>query len=133
MAIPARQHRSSPTSSPAVIVAVVEAEAARTRADAHVDRFNAAQRSGDWATFAEAFTTDARMSFAGVPVGPFEGRAAILEAYRASPPTDTMRVIDATEEGGSDSIRFAWTRGGSGTMTIRWVGDLVADLRVAFD
>jgi steroid delta-isomerase len=117
----------------AIIVALVDESAARRRANAHVDRFNAAQASGDWSAFAHVFAHDARMSFAGVPVGPFEGRAAIADAYRSSPPTDTMRVIDATEHEDSDSIRFAWTRGGTGTMTIRWVGDLVGDLLVTFD
>lgn len=103
------------------------------RAQAHIDRFNAAQRSGDWAGFVAGFTADAVMSFVGVPAGPFVGRAAIEAAYRAQPPTDTMRATSVASDGDTDVVRFAWTGGGTGTMTLRWRGDVVAALEVAFD
>ena len=103
------------------------------RALAHIDRFNAAQRSGDWAAFVTGFTDDAVMSFVGVPAGPFVGRAAIEAAYRAQPPTDTMRATSVASDGDTDVVRFAWTGGGTGTMTLRWRGDVVAALEVAFD
>jgi hypothetical protein len=31
-----------------------------------------------------------------------------------------------------DQLWFAWDNGGTGTMTLRWSGDLIAELTVAF-
>jgi ketosteroid isomerase-like protein len=99
----------------------------------HVERFNAAQRSGAWAPFVATFAEDAVMRFAGVPVGPFAGPDAIRAAYEAQPPTDTMSVVSVDTDGDTDVVRFAWDAGGTGTLTVRWRGDEVADLTVAFD
>ena len=100
----------------------------------HVAAFNAAVGSGDWTTFAASFATDARMDFVGVPVGPFNGRDAIAAAYRDSPPDDTMTVRSVDSGGTSDVVRFAWTSGGTGTMTLEWTPDgLVRELVVVFD
>ena len=97
----------------------------------HVEAFNHAVVSGDWDTFAERFAEDATMSFVGVPAGPFEGRTAIGEAYRANPPTETMSLIEASADG---TARFKWAGGGTGTMRITWTpADLVAQLVVSFD
>ena len=49
------------------------------------------------------FTDDAELEFVGIPVGPFRGRAAIAEAYRAQPPDDEIVLLD----GGP---RYAWSR-----------------------
>ena len=48
----------------------------------HVAAFNTAVESGDWSDFATRFTEGARMTFVGVPAGPFAGRDAIAEAYQ---------------------------------------------------
>ena len=45
----------------------------------HVERFNEAVRSGDYAPMLAAFAPDAEMAFEGVPVGPFVGREAIAQ------------------------------------------------------
>jgi steroid delta-isomerase len=42
-----------------------------------------------------AFTEDAELRFEGIPVGPFIGRDAIAEAYRAQPPDDEIVLLDA--------------------------------------
>jgi hypothetical protein len=87
----------------------------------HVRRFNAAVESGDFDEFAAGFAEDAVMRFAGVPAGPFVGRAAIADAYRAQPPDDTMTVIAVSPTGpGSARVRFAWDAGGTGTMDLTW-------------
>jgi steroid Delta-isomerase len=99
----------------------------------HVERFNTGQRSGDWAPFVASFTEDAVMSFAGVPVGPYEGREAIAEAYERQPPTDTMSAISVASDGDTDVVRFAWDAGGTGTLTLRWHDGRIAALHVAFD
>ena len=103
------------------------------RVRGHVERFNTAQRSGEWAPFVATFTEDAVMSFAGVPAGPYEGRDAIAEAYGQQPPSDTMSVTSVATDGDTDVVRFAWDAGGTGTMTLRWRDGRVAGLHIAFD
>src|SRR5689334_10516666 len=88
------------------------------RVDAHVDAFNRALRTSHWDGFAARFAPDARMEFVGVPVGPFEGRNEIAAAYRANPPDDTMTVLAVEADGAVDVVRFAWSRGGGGTMRL---------------
>jgi hypothetical protein len=76
----------------------------------HVATFNAAVASGDFAPLVELFAEDARLEFAGVPVGPFVGRPAIAEAYRALPPTDTMTILDtSTDPDGTVVETFSWS------------------------
>jgi steroid Delta-isomerase len=60
----------------------------------HVERFNAAVRSGDFGPMVAAFSEDAELVFEGIPVGPFAGRAAIGEAYAAQPPDDEIVLLD---------------------------------------
>jgi hypothetical protein len=79
----------------------------------HVATFDVAVASGDFAPLVELFAEDARLRFAGVPVGFFEGRAAIAEAYRARPPTDTMTILDT--RGRSRTAR--WSRRSRGRPT----------------
>jgi steroid delta-isomerase len=103
------------------------------RVRAHVARFNEAQRAGEWTRFVAGFTDDAVMSFAGVPAGPYRGRAAIARAYEQNPPTDTMRATSVETDADTDLVRFAWDAGGTGTMTLRWRDGLLAGLHVSFD
>ena len=58
--------------------------------EAHVERFNAGVRSGDFGPMVAGFSDDARLVFEGIPVGPFEGRDAIDAAYREQPPDDEI-------------------------------------------
>ncbi|MPZ29089.1 MAG: nuclear transport factor 2 family protein [Micromonosporaceae bacterium] len=99
----------------------------------HLASFNAAQRSGDWRPFLAGFAHDAVMSFAGMPAGPYTGRAAIAQAYAQRPPTDTMRAVSVRTEQDTDVVRFAWDAGGTGTMTLRWRDGQLTSLHVAFD
>ena len=107
-----------------------DVEAAARR---HVDRFNAAVRSGDWAGFAATFADDAVMRFTNVPVGPFEGRTAIEAGYREQPPDDTMTI--RTIEGIHNDtavVGFTWDANGPGTMRITWSAGLVQELVITF-
>jgi steroid Delta-isomerase len=61
---------------------------------AHVERFNHGVRTGDFGPMVEAFSDDAELVFVGIPVGPFVGREAIGEAYRAQPPDDEIILLD---------------------------------------
>lgn len=102
-------------------------------AQEHVDRFNAAVRSGDFTAFAATFHPDAVMTFVGPPVGPFVGREAIAAGYAAQPPTDTMTILSVRRDSGAEVVGFRWDHGGTGTMTIRRAADgLITALTVAF-
>jgi steroid Delta-isomerase len=76
----------------------------------HVERFNAAVRSGNWERMLDGFQDDAEMEFRGVPVGPFTGREAIAAAYREQPPDDQLRVLEERERDGRVEARYAWLR-----------------------
>jgi hypothetical protein len=110
-----------------------EATPLRNAARQHVARFDRAVETGEWATFAAGFGVDATMRFTGVPIGPFRGRSAIEAAYRTQPPTDTMTVRGIAEIDGSARVAFGWSAGGTGTMSLRWDGPLVAELVISFD
>jgi steroid Delta-isomerase len=103
------------------------------RVRAHAEGFNAAVRAGDFTAFTTTFRQDAVMRFVGVPAGPYVGRDAIAAGYEAQPPDDTLTVLAVSSGGDTDEVRFAWDRGGTGTMIVRWEDGLVADLTVRFD
>lgn len=76
----------------------------------HLETFNAAVRSGDFAPLVDLFAEDASLEFVGVPVGPFVGRDAIAAAYAARPPTDTMAVLSIrVEDDGTVVEPFSWS------------------------
>ncbi|GAA1671429.1 hypothetical protein GCM10009745_12660 [Kribbella yunnanensis] len=98
-----------------------------TRLEDHVTAFNQAVTTGDWDTFADRFAETARMTFVGVPAGPFEGRTAIAAAYNANPPAETMTLLN-------DTGHFQWAGGGTGRMELTWTADSkVQELTVTFD
>ena len=99
----------------------------------HVDAFNAAVRDGDWAAFAERFSPDAVMRLQGVPVGPFVGHEAIAQAYRESPPSETLTATSVETTADVDTVRFRWDGGGgTGVMLLRWRDTRIAELVVTF-
>jgi steroid delta-isomerase len=104
-----------------------------SEARAHVDSFNAAVTSGDWTGFTARFHPDAVMTFEGPPVGPFIGRDAITAGYATAPPDDTLEICSVQSGPDAELVRFRWSRGGTGTMTIRRRGGLIASLTVTFD
>jgi hypothetical protein len=102
----------------------------------HVETFNAAVASGDFALLVQLFAVDARLEFAGAPVGPFEGRDAIANAYAAQPPTDTMTILDTrVEPDGTVVEAFSWSEDGgarSGEMRLAVDGERIQRLVVVF-
>jgi steroid Delta-isomerase len=68
-----------------------------------VAAFNEGVRAGDWTSLVALFAEDGMLEFEGIPVGPFRGRDAIAEAYRAMPPDDEIVLLD----GGP---RYAWSK-----------------------
>jgi hypothetical protein len=78
---------------------------------AHVARFNAGVRSGDFGPMVDGFSEDAELIFEGIPVGPFRGREAIAAAYRTRPPDDEIELLDAEQDSqGRVVASYAWRR-----------------------
>jgi steroid Delta-isomerase len=102
----------------------------------HVETFNTAVATGDFGPLVGLFAEDASLEFAGVPVGPFEGRGAIAEAYAAQPPTDSMTILDTRiEPDGTVVEAFSWSSDGgarSGEMRLTVDGGLIRRLVVVF-
>jgi hypothetical protein len=73
-----------------------------------VARHNQGVRTGDWDALGECFAEGARLEFEGAPIGPFEGREAILAAYRERPPDDEVRVLSAEERPEGVEARYSW-------------------------
>jgi hypothetical protein len=65
----------------------------------------------------------------GVPAGPYVGRDAIAEGYHTNPPTDTIRIRSVA----GDRVDFAWSSGGTGSMTLHRRDELITELAVVFD
>lgn len=82
------------------------------------------------------FDDDAEMEFQGVPVGPFHGRAAIAEAYRAQPPDDELRVLEQREREGRAEARYAWLAEpdvAAGELLLAAEDGLIRKLVITFD
>ena len=73
----------------------------------YVERFNAGVRTGEWEPMLELVAPDADLEFVGIPVGPFRGRDAIGEAYRAQPPDDELVLLEPRGTGGAV---YAWAK-----------------------
>jgi hypothetical protein len=82
------------------------------------------------------FANDAEMEFRGVPVGPFHGRDAIAEAYRAQPPDDELRVLEDRERDGRTEARYAWLAEpgvAAGELLLAAEDGLIRKLVITFD
>jgi steroid delta-isomerase len=103
--------------------------------DEHVRRFNAAADSGVWTSFVDQFAADAVLEFVGPPVGPFNGRFAILDAYRQSPPDDKIELVgSAVTEADELVVPYKWvSTGATGTMRFTEREGQIAKLVVTFD
>jgi steroid delta-isomerase len=104
---------------------------------AHVERFNAGVRSGDFGPMVEeGFGEDAELAFEGVPVGPFRGKEAIARAYAEQPPDDEVRIL-RTRESGDELVvvDYAWAtapKNRAGSMIFRLRDGKIDRLLVTF-
>jgi steroid Delta-isomerase len=102
----------------------------------HVESFNAGVRTGDWSSMLERFADVAEMEFRGVLVGPFHGREAIAEAYRAQPPDDQLRVLEERERDGRVEARYVWLAEpevAAGELLLTAENGLIRQLVITFD
>ena len=99
----------------------------------YIARHNEGVRSGDWEPLGECLAEDATLEFEGVPVGPFRGRDAIVAAYRAQPPDDEVRIVEAVD-GDPVVADYVWSRESGepgGTLRATFVGASIAALVVS--
>ena len=102
----------------------------------HVELFNAAVRSGDFAPMLEHFTDDAELAFEGVPVGPFHGRDAIADAYAVQPPDDELELLGVEAQADTIVAPYSWRADGgkrSGRMIVTPRDGKIARLVVTFE
>ena len=67
-------------------------------------------RTGHWTAIEGLLRDDAQMEFVGIPVGPFAGRRAIVDAYRNQPPDDLFLTLGpVTREGDWLVSTYAWS------------------------
>ena len=93
-------------------------------------------RTGDWEPMLSGFDDGAEMEFRGVPVGPFHGRDAIAEAYRAQPPDDELRLLEHREREGRTEARYAWLAErdvAAGELLLAAEDGLIRKLVITFD
>ena len=101
----------------------------------HIQIFNEAVVTGDWTRFVDRFSEDASLEFVGTPVGPFVGRAAIAEAYGASPPDDTIVAHGPSYRDGEELVvPYRWTStDATGCMRFTERDTHIARLVITFD
>jgi ketosteroid isomerase-like protein len=102
----------------------------------HVELFNEAIRTGDFAPMLAQFTDDAELVFEGVPAGPFVGKQAITDAYAANPPDDEVEILSVESSDDPIVAHYAWRADEgreAGRMIITPRGDEIARLVVTFD
>lgn len=95
---------------------------------------NEGVRTGSFTALGRLFAVDAEMHFAGVPVGPFIGREAILQAFATHPPDDelVLREIETTRDG--ERCQYSWARSPTvvaGTLELTRRGTDIRMLRIS--
>ncbi len=102
---------------------------------AHVEAMNAGVAGKGFDAMAAGLTDGRVMTFIGVPVGPFEGRAAIAGSYAATPPDDAIVVLDATFAPGNVTATYAWSKAPdlrAGRLILELDGTLISAVTVDY-
>jgi len=101
----------------------------------HVERFNEAVRSGDYAPMLSAFAPEAEVVFVGVRAGPFLGRDAIAAAYAGQPTDEVLQLCPSREEKDVTVADYAWAADGvrAGRMLLSARDGLINRLVVTFE
>ena len=100
----------------------------------HVRAFNHGVRTSDWEPMLTHFADDAELRFENVEAGPFVGLEAIRQGYREQPPDDEIVPLGVQEiDDQTVTCAYAWSKGGTGRMTLEHERGAVKRLTVVFD
>src|SRR5688572_17465018 len=93
----------------------------------YMERHNAGARSGEYDPLGQLFAPEAELHFQGINLGPFRGRAAIVEIFRARGPNDELELTDVQTTPGEATAEFRWKRAGgrAGTAHLRHDDELI--------
>jgi hypothetical protein len=101
----------------------------------HLDALNSGVAGNGFDRLGANLTEDCTMRFEGVPVGPFEGRAAVVEAYRQSPPDDGIVVLEAQYDERRAVATYAWSATPdkpAGRLLVDLDGELISALTIEY-
>ena len=99
----------------------------------YVDLHNRGVRERAFDALCELFADNARMSFVGLSLGPFQGRAEITGAFRDHPPDDEIvlgKVTTSTGEAAADYAWLAHPRETAGGLHLRAERGRIVELRI---
>lgn len=100
----------------------------------HIRAFNHGVRTSDWEPMLALFAEDAELRFENVPAGPYQGLDEIRQGYRDRPPDDEIVPLGMQESDERTVVcGFAWSKGGTGRMTLEHERGAVKRLTVVFD
>jgi len=102
---------------------------------AHVEALNAGAAGGGFDAMVAGLSNGCVMTFIGVPVGPFEGRAAIAKAYGANPPDDAIVVLDAAFAPACVTATYAWSKAPdrpAGRLLLELEGTLISAVTIDY-
>jgi hypothetical protein len=101
----------------------------------HVEALNSGVAGNGFDRLAAGLTDGCVMRFDGIPVGPFEGRQAVLEAYRTNPPDDGIVVLAAEYDERRAVATYAWAakpQRPAGRMLLDLDGGLISALTIEY-
>ena len=77
-------------------------------ARSYVRLHNTGVRTGDFTPMLELFDPNIVFTFEGIRYGPILGINQTKKAFSEHPPTDTMKILEITEDGSEISIKYYW-------------------------
>jgi hypothetical protein len=101
----------------------------------HVEALNSGVAGNGFDRLGDGLTDTCTMRFEGIPVGPFEGRDAVVEAYRTSPPDDGIVVLEAEYGERQVVATYAWAAAPqrpAGRMLLDLDGELISALTIEY-
>ena len=121
----------------------VEPDQLEALLDDYVARFNEGVESSDFSGMLEMLSSDAELTFSGIPIGPFLGRDAIRKAYAAGPPDDGIRLVSvqatssAEDDDEDDEVvgEYAWLskpKVTAGLLSLRVTDGMVTAVDIAY-
>ncbi len=84
------------------------------------------------------FSENAEMRFEGIPVGPFKGRTAIMQAYAMQPPDDQIVLLSSRRKADENEIigEYAWLKDPTvraGELRITAAGGKIVKLTIHYE